>query len=194
MSEALQGYKGKIRASTSSTGGPVTEIGELRNFNLFVEVAEIDVTSHQSSGDEEVIMGKVAWSATADALHIQANAGQQVMFDVLNNRTPVEFQFQPTGESTDGYLTGTGYVDEWGFGGPNEDAAVVDLGIVGTETLEFLVGYLYPSVSSGLMVLQTTDTNLRFALSSGLAFVSSSGSYVAVIDYLTGYMKLDTTQ
>ena len=194
MSEALQGYKGKVRHSTSSTGGAITTIGEIRDFTLLLEASEIDVTSHQSSGDEEVIIGKVAWSATADALHIQGNASQQALIDCLINRTAMEFQFLPTGESTDGYLTGTGYVDEWEMGSPLEDAMAVSLGIVGTETLGFYAGYFYPSVSSGLMVLQTTDTDLRFAISSGLALVSSSGTYVAVINQLNGLMYLDTTQ
>ena len=194
MTEALAGYKGLVRASTSSTGGAMTTIAEIREFTLMVEGDEIDATSHQSSGDSEAIMGQIGWSATVGALHVQADVGQQVLFDCLINRTPVEFSFLPTGQSTDGFLRGMGYIDEWAMGSPLGDATALDLGIIGTRTMDFLAGYFYPSVSSGLMVLQTTDTGLRFALSSGLALVSSSGTYVAVIDQTKGYMYLDSTQ
>ena len=194
MTEALAGYRGLVRASTSSTGGPMTTIGEVRDFTLLVEGDEIDVTTHQSSGDSEAIMGKIGWSATVGALHVQANVSQQNLFDTLVNRIPLEFNFLPTGHSTDGFLRGVGYIDEWEEGSPLAEATAVDIGIVGTRTMEFLAGYFYPGVSSGLMVLQTTDTDLRFALSSGLAVVSSSGTYVAVINQLTGLMYLDSTQ
>lgn len=178
--EALQGYKGKVRLSTAYGETPA-ELGELREFSVMIEADEIDVTSHQSSGDSEVIIGKIAWSATAQALHIQGNAGQQALFDVLTNRTKVDFEFYPTGSPGEGYLFGQGYIDEWENSAPGADALATDIGIVGTETLEMWEGPYYPFVSSGLMVLQTTDTGLRFALSSGLMLVSSSGSYVGVI-------------
>lgn len=131
---AVAGYKGKVLASTS-TGGAVTAIGEVRSFSLTLEHAEIDATSHDSSGDREVIGGTGSWSGTAEALHIQANTEQQEAFDVLLNRTLVDFEFYPTGSSGDGYYYGGGYFTNWELGSPNDDAAAISLSFTGTGAL-----------------------------------------------------------
>jgi TP901-1 family phage major tail protein len=190
MTEAIAGYKGMMLASTSSSGGTRTKVAELTDFTVMVEADEIDVTSHESSGDEEVIIGKIAWSATASAMHLQSDASQQVLFDALTNRTPVEWEFFPTGALSGGSLLGYGYVDEWDHGSPLSEALVVDVGIVGTETMRMFKGPYYPLLSSGLTLMDSTDTGLRFVLSSGLALVSSSGTYVGVIDLTTNRMHI----
>ena len=51
---SIAGYKGFFGFSTA-VGQAITQLGELRNFNLSAEHAEIDATSHDSSGDREVI-------------------------------------------------------------------------------------------------------------------------------------------
>jgi len=196
MSDAVAGYKGTVYLSTAAGGTPAV-FAELRNFNVLIEADELDCTSHDSSGDSEAIIGKIAWSATADALHLQSNATHQDTFDVLVNRAAVDFEFYPTNNASEGYLFGRGYVDEWQNVAGNEDASAVNLGIIGTETLQMWTGPYYPSVSSGLMLLQSTDTDLRFALSSGLMFVSSSGTYVGMIrrgsGHLAGLLGFETT-
>ena len=194
--EAVAGHTGKLFLSTA-VGQTPAALAELRDYSLLIEADEIDATSHQSSGDSEAIMGKIGWSATAGALHIQGNTGHQSLYDVLVNRVAVNFEFYPTGNASEGYLFGKGYIDEWQNGSPLSDASAVDLGIIGTETLEMWQGPFYPSVSSGLMVLVSTDTDLRFALSSGLMLVSSSGTYVGMIrrgsGHLSGLLGFETT-
>ncbi len=156
------------------------KIAEVRNFSLTIEADEIDATSHDSSGDDESIMGKLSWSGTAEALHVQDNAGQQALTDVLLGRTLVDFEFYPGGEGT-GWLFGSGFVDEWELGSPLGDAAAVSLAFVGDGLLEMWQGPYYPKVTAGLFVLDSTDTGLRFDVSGGLFTVASSGGFVAVI-------------
>jgi len=131
---AVAGYKGKVMASTS-TGGTVTAIAEVRNFTLTLEHAEIDATSHDSSGDREVVAGTGSWSGSAEYLHVQANATHQETFDVLLKRTLVDFEFYPTGSSGHGYYSGSGYFTNWELGSPNDDATAVGVSMVGTGAL-----------------------------------------------------------
>jgi predicted secreted protein len=131
---AVAGYKGKVLASTESTGG-VTSIAEVKNFNLTAEMAEIDATSHDSSGDREVIGGTGSWSGTAEYLQVMANATHQEAYDVLVGRTLVAFEFYPTGSSGDGYYSGTGYFNNWELASPNDDALAVSVSLVGTGAL-----------------------------------------------------------
>ena len=131
---SIAGYKGVFGFSTAA-GGAITLLGKLRNFNLSVEHAEIDATSHDSSGDREVVAGTGSWSGTADYLHIQADAEHQELFDVLVARTKVDFEFHPTGSSSDGYYSGSGYFNSWELAAPNDDALGANLALVGTGAL-----------------------------------------------------------
>ena len=131
---AVAGYKGKVLASTS-TGGAVTSIAEVRNFSLSVEHAEIDATSHDSSGDREIVAGTGSWSGTAEYLQVMANATHQETYDVLVARTKVLFEFYPTGSSGDGYYSGTGFFKSWENSSPNDDANATNVSFVGTGAL-----------------------------------------------------------
>lgn len=131
---SVAGYKGIFKASTAA-GGAKTALGELRNFTLSVEHAEIDATSHDSSGDREVIAGIGSWSGSAELLHLQSDAEHIETFDVLVNRTKVDFEWFPTGSSGDGYYQGSGYFTGWELAAPNEDALATNLSLVGTGAL-----------------------------------------------------------
>jgi len=131
---AVAGYKGKVLASTS-TAGAVTALAEVRNFTLTVEHAEIDATSHDSSGDREVIGGTGSWNGTAEYLQVMANATHQETYDVLVARTQVLFEFYPTGSSGDGYYSGQGYFTNWELASPNDDALGTSVSMVGSGAL-----------------------------------------------------------
>lgn len=131
---AIAGYKGVLALSTAA-GGTVTEVGEIRNFNLSVEHAEIDATSHDSSGDREVIGGVGSWSGTAEWLHVQADVEQIEAYDVLVGRTKIDMEFYPTGSSGDGYYSGDGFLTGWELASPNDDAAAANISFVGTGAL-----------------------------------------------------------
>ena len=131
---SIAGYKGIFKFSTAAGGGN-SALGELRSFNLSVEHAEIDATSHDSSGDREVIAGVGSWGGTAEALHIQTDTEHQELFDVLVNRTKVDFEWFPTGSSGDGYYSGSGYFTSWDLASPNDDALATNVALVGTGAL-----------------------------------------------------------
>lgn len=131
---AIAGYKGVISMS-SSAGGSVTQIAEIRNFNVHIAHSEIDATSHDSSGDREVIAGTNAWDGSAEYLHVQSNATHKNVFDTLTNRNKVEFEFYPSGSSSDGYYSGSGFVQDWDLAHPNEDANAANVSFVGTGAL-----------------------------------------------------------
>lgn len=132
---AVAGYKGKILLS-SSTGGAVSAIIEIRNWSLSVEHAEIDATSHDSSGDREVIGGIGSWSASFDALHLQGAATHITLANAMLARTKVLAEFYPTGSSSDGWYDGEGFLTGMEISAPNEDAAASNWGFVGSGVID----------------------------------------------------------
>ena len=130
----IAGYKGIFKSSTAA-GQAETALGELRSFSLSVEHAEIDATSHDSSGDREVIAGTGSWSGSAEALHLQSDTEHTELYDVLVARTKVDFEWFPTGSSGDGYYSGSGYFTSWELASPNDDALAVNIGLVGSGAL-----------------------------------------------------------
>ena len=131
---AIAGYKGVMAASTS-TAGSFSEIAEVRNFNITVEMAEVDATSHDSSGDREVIAGTNSWSATADYIQVMASTDHQAIYDVMVARTRILAEWYPTGSSSDGYYTGTGFFNSWELASPNDDALTATVGFGGSGAL-----------------------------------------------------------
>lgn len=131
---AVAGYGGKFYAASST--GTVTEIAEIRNFEITQEMSEIDATSHDSSGHREVIAGIRNWSGTAEYLYAGDNASQKALKDLLNAGTLSNFEFYPNGTSS-GFpiYTGSGYVTSWAPGFPTEDAIAINVAFVGTAAL-----------------------------------------------------------
>lgn len=134
MSNARAGYTAKLLTSTS-TGGSLSELAELRDYTLSAQHNEIDVTSHKSSGDREVIGGIGQWSGSADLLSLPNNTGHQAMYDVLKARTKVLAEFYPTGSSSDGYFSGSIFFTGYDLSAPNEDALAVSVSFVGDGPL-----------------------------------------------------------
>lgn len=134
---AVAGYKGAFFFSTS-TSGTETRAVEVTDFTLTGEHAEIDATSHDSSGTREVIAGIDSWSGSAEALHVMSSGAAGTMnaaLDVLLAKTLVDFEFIPTGSSSDGYYAGSGYFTNWELSAPGEDALATSLSFVGTGAL-----------------------------------------------------------
>lgn len=131
---ALAGYKAVLAVSTS-TAGAVTAIAELRDYTMSVEHAEIDATSHDSSGDREIIAGTGSWNGTADALFVMANQTHKDAFDLLVSRTKTNAEFYPTGSSSDGFFSGEMFFTGFDLSAPNDDALAVSLSFAGTGVL-----------------------------------------------------------
>ena len=105
---AVAGYKAALFNSTS-TGGSLARLAELREYTLTLEHAEIDGTSHDSSGTREVIAGTNSWNGSADILMVMANSGHKAVFDLLTSKTKLDLEFYPTGSSSDGYFSGEAF-------------------------------------------------------------------------------------
>ena len=131
---SLAGYKAFLSISTAS-GQSKTRVAELRDYTLTVEHAEIDATSHDSSGTREVIAGIDSWSGSAELLTVLANTEQKELYDVTVAKTLVDFEFVPTGSSSDGSFSGSGFMRTHEQGAPNEDALNTNVSIVGSGAL-----------------------------------------------------------
>lgn len=131
---ALAGYKAVLALSTS-TSGSVTKIAELRDYTMSVEHAEIDATSHDSSGDREIIAGTGSWSGSAELLSVIADATQKAAFDLVTARTKVDAEFYPTGSSSDGLFSGQMFLTGFDMSAPNDDALGTSISFAGTGVL-----------------------------------------------------------
>lgn len=118
---ALAGHKAIMKLSTS-TGGALAKVALLEEYEITGDQPPIDVTSHDSSGDTQIIPGITTWSGSGSMRQAYAQATQKTLFDVLQGETKVDFEFIPTGSSSDGYYSASGYVTNWAHGAPLEDA------------------------------------------------------------------------
>ena len=130
MSNALAGYKAFVYFSTS-TGGSKAKLAELRDFTVRQSHAPINATSHDSSGDRELIAGTGSWAGNAAGLYASTNATQQNVQDVLQSRTKVDMEFYPKGTSSGGYWSGEIFFTDFELSSPNEDASAYSLSFEG---------------------------------------------------------------
>lgn len=134
MSRAVAGYKAALHMSTAE-GGSVARVAELTNFALRPTHSPVNATSHDSSGDRELVPGTGQWSATADLLWVQDSTTHQPVADVLSGRAKVDAEFYMSGSSSDGYYSGTGYVTQLELGAPNEEALNAGVSLEGDGAL-----------------------------------------------------------
>jgi predicted secreted protein len=125
---SIAGFKGKILI-----GG--TAVAELTDATLEVTSKLYNATSHDSGGWEENIVGNNAWKATAKTLYAETDAQRVALRNALINKTSVTFEFDPLVSATHEKFTGTGFVDKYTHGAPNENVQTIDLEIVGTGAL-----------------------------------------------------------
>ena len=131
---AIAGYKALLFTSTS-TGGTLAQVAELKDYSIDVSHAEIDVTSHDSSGTREIIAGIDQWSGGGEISYVVASTQHQSMFDVLIGKTRIDFEFHPTGSSSDGAFSGQGFISGFNMSAPTEDALNASLTFVGNGQL-----------------------------------------------------------
>lgn len=133
---AIAGYSALVKTSTSSTGGALTTIAELRDYTLTGTHDTFDATSHDSSGERERIGGITGWTASAESLYVDDSASQRQIFDALNGQTKIDVSFLPVGTSSGGdSWEGEGFITSHELTGPNEDAAALAIEIEGTGVL-----------------------------------------------------------
>lgn len=132
--QAIQGYKGIVKAS-SSTGGALAKVAEIRGFSIMTDADEIDVTTQESSGDREFLLGNANWTAKLEELHLSTNAGHGVLFDLLQSGLRANYEFYPTGSSSIASYSGQGLIKHWELSAPNADAEVSNVDVRGTGVL-----------------------------------------------------------
>lgn len=132
--QAIAGYNALMYISTDG-GTTYNKVGELKDVTLTVERETIDATSHDSGGWKENIAGLGSWSASAEALYVDADAGQDAVYNALVNGTLAKFRFLPkTGTGLEKF-EGDGRIVSWELAGPNDDAAAVSIEIEGSGAL-----------------------------------------------------------
>jgi len=131
---AIAGYRALLNVSTS-TGGTLAQVAELKDYTIDVSHAEIDVTSHDSSGSREIIAGIDSWEGSGELNFVIENTNHQGLFDVMVGKTKIDFEFLPTGSSSDGYFTGEGYVSGFSMSAPTQDALGASVTFIGNGQL-----------------------------------------------------------
>ena len=133
---SLTGRLATIRLSTASTATTSqTAIAELKDYTLTVNRAEIDVTSHDSSGFKEVLSGIADWAWTADVLYLSTQASQADARDALLNSQLVNITFKQTTANASKKFQGKMRMTQFTVGHPTNDAVVGTMAGVGHGTL-----------------------------------------------------------
>jgi predicted secreted protein len=135
--QSLAGYNGVLSISTDN-GSSYQVIGELRDVELTIDTDMLDATSHSSAGWKEKVAGNAAWSATAGALYVNADAGQAGVVSALSGKTKCKFRFDPEGTSVGKpRRSGDGYIRNFKETQPTSDLIARSLEIEGTGSLAF---------------------------------------------------------
>jgi predicted secreted protein len=121
---------------------PYSHIAELRDVTLTIERDTIDASSHTSDGWKDNILGLAQWSASAEALYIHSDTAQDLLYTkILPTTSPntLYMRFVPEGKlgttSTHEKFEGLGIITSWELGGPNDDAAIISIEILGVGAL-----------------------------------------------------------
>lgn len=95
---AVPGRKAYIRSSSASSATTAqTLLAELLDYTLTVEMPEIPVTNHDSSGWDENILGIRKWSWEASCNYLSTGAGQEELRQsLLDADATVWITFQAT--------------------------------------------------------------------------------------------------
>jgi predicted secreted protein len=132
--QAIQGRKGRVFLSTDG-GATYNQIGEVKNWEVGVQVDEIDATSHDSAGWKEKLLGLKEWHGTAEAFYVSSNAAQNSLFAAIAADQVLKFKFMANQASGADQWIGDGIVKSWKKASPNSDAAMVNLEISGSGQL-----------------------------------------------------------
>lgn len=131
---AIAGYTGALYCA--STGDTVIKVAEVRNFECSIEQTELDATSHDSSGQREILLGIRSWSGSAEYLFAGNTSSQTQLHTAIANGTKFSFYFYPAGSSaTFPIYSGDGYVSGWTLSAPMDDPVVVSFELMGTGAL-----------------------------------------------------------
>lgn len=132
-SQAIPGFSATVAVSTDGT--QYNKIADLQDVTLDLTANEIDVSSHDNNGWASTILGLKKWSATAAALYIAEDVGQDAVYDALVNGTTIKLQFRPKVGTGLPEFTGDARITNWSLAGPNDGAAAINISISGDGPL-----------------------------------------------------------
>lgn len=132
--QSIAGYTGKLWAGPST--GSIQEIAEIRNFECSIEQTELDATSHDSSGQREILLGVRSWSGSCEYLFAANTSSQTDLHVLISDGTLGTWEFYPNASSSSfPVYYGDGYVSGWTLGSPMDDPVVVGVEIMGSGAL-----------------------------------------------------------
>lgn len=109
-----------------------TPVAEMVEHSISIEGKEIDVTSHDSGGWEEILMGRKRYEIKVDGNYVPSDAGMQAIVNSLLNGTVSTWKLTyPNGY----YYSGSGYVASVEIKSPEGDKAAVSLTLKGSGAL-----------------------------------------------------------
>lgn len=124
ISKTFAGRAGRLSISAASSQA-VTKVGALRNWEFSAEMAELDATNFDSSGNYEMLDGTRKWEARAEALVLSTadtNYGQQATLrGALSGHSRKWFQIDNSTAAGTQRYTGFGYVTSWKQAGTKDD-------------------------------------------------------------------------
>ncbi len=126
MSSAIRGD-----AVTLTMGGDL--IGESKEFSIALDVAEIDVSSRDSSRWSESLVGRRSWTITGSGLYIAADVAKKIMVDHYTDLAPTNITVILTiGSQT---FTGTALLSSLQISASHEGAVEYSFTLKGTGAL-----------------------------------------------------------
>lgn len=123
----------------ASTGGTVEPIAFSTSCSLEFTADEIDTTNKDSSGFKSITLGTRSFSLSTDALYqnedVNSSHGYKNFFDLLKNRTKIDFQFTVSNASSSDVnqeYTGSCFITSLSVQGGTEDQATYSASFTGT--------------------------------------------------------------
>lgn len=132
--QAIAGFQGKVLISTDG-GTNYIVLGEMREATLSIEAEELDATSFDSGGWSEFVSGLKSWEVESEGLYVQADAGQDALYNALVNGTKVKVRLLPKDGAGNKGFQGDAIVTSWELNPPVDDVVTVSATFRGTGAL-----------------------------------------------------------
>ena len=132
----VAGYKGKPYISKDG-GTTFLVVTSSKDMSLNKTHAPIDVTSFDNiDGNKNFIEGTKEWSATVNEIYLQADAGQEAMFQGVEEGAEVIFQYRPNDKSGQIFFEGVALVKDWAMKSTMAEAVMVSASLQGCGKLQ----------------------------------------------------------
>lgn len=135
---ATQAIAGRLAfwgyAATSS--GAVAEVAEVKSWSIDPKKAMIDVSSNDSSGNNEFIPGQFGWTAKFNGVWSRTDTEQVALRKALIAGTKVFMSLRPSTAAT-ALFKGNIYVTDFNVSGAFNTETLTDMTVQGTGPLTY---------------------------------------------------------